>query len=133
MAQKTIKKSLALLTTLCLVVSLSLTCFVGCEKNTETDKTVAKSVSVTIVYEDKTEEKIELNTEAEFLADALVEKGIIEYDKDGYYTTVKGVTADYNKDQAWWCVTKGGEMTNEGLNTLAISDGDTYEITYTIG
>ena len=94
----------------------------------------AKSVEVTVVFNDKTEKNYELKTDAEFLADALFEKGLIteeEY-KSGYYTVIDGVTADYNVDKSWWCVTKDGEMTNVGMNELALSDGDSYEITYTI-
>lgn len=93
-----------------------------------------KNVDVTIVYKDKTEKNYELKTDAEFLADALLEKELIteeEY-KSGYYTVIDGVTADYNVDKSWWCVTKDGEMTNVGMNELALSDGDAYEITYTI-
>lgn len=97
-------------------------------------QTGSKNIDVTIVYKDKTEKNYELKTDAEFLADALFEKELIteeEY-KSGYYTVIDGVTADYNVDKSWWCVTKDGEMTNVGMNELALSDGDAYEITYTI-
>ena len=97
-------------------------------------QTGSKNIDVTIVYKDKTEKNYELKTDAEFLADAMFEKELIteeEY-KSGYYTVIDGVTADYNVDKSWWCVTKDGEMTNVGMNELALADGDAYEITYTI-
>lgn len=94
-----------------------------------------KNIDVTIVYADKETKELNINTDAEFLSDALFEKGLVteaEY-KAGYYTVIDGVTADYNVDKAWWCITKDGEMTMKGMNELAIVDGDKYEITYTIG
>lgn len=93
-----------------------------------------KNIDVTIVYADKETKELDINTDAEFLADALFEEKIIteaEY-KSGFYTEIDGVKADFNKDGAWWCVTKGGEMTSVGMNELALTDGDKYEITYTI-
>ncbi len=94
-----------------------------------------KNIDVTIVYADKTTKDLDIDTDAEFLADALFEEGIItetEY-KSGFYTEIDGVKADYNVDKAWWCVTKDGEMTMVGMNELALASGDKYEITYTVG
>ena len=94
-----------------------------------------KNIDVTIVYADKTTKELDFKTDAEFLADVLFEEGLVteeEY-KSGYYTIIDGVTADYNVDQSWWCITKDGEMTMVGMNELALADGDKYEITYTIG
>ena len=94
----------------------------------------SKTVTVTIVDNEKNSTEVVLKTDAEFLADALLEKGVIpEKDASGFYTTFNGVTADYDKDQSWWMITKDGQMTDKGLNDLAIADGDKYEITYTIG
>lgn len=92
-----------------------------------------KDITFTIVYKDKTEEVIEINTDAEFLADALVEEGIIAYEPSGLYTTIKGVTADYNVDGGWWAVYVGEEMAQVGLNELPVQDGGEYEAVYTIG
>ena len=95
----------------------------------------AKNIAVTIVYADKTEKEIEINTDAEFLADALFEKELViqeEYET-GFYTEIDGVKADYNVDQSWWCLTKDGEMTSVGMNEQPINDGDQFEITYTAG
>ena len=94
-----------------------------------------KSITVTIVSSDAKEKDYQIKTDSEYLADALHEKKLVtdeEY-KSGYYTVVDGVTADYNADKAWWCVTKDGEMTTVGMNEQTISDGDKFEITYTIG
>ena len=113
-----------------MIIAVSLTALAGCGSQVQAGE---KDISVTIVYKDETSKELSINTDAEYLADALVEEGIIEYADDGFYTTVDGVTADYSVDSGWWCVTKDGVMTTEGMNTLAIQDGDKFEITYTIG
>jgi hypothetical protein len=107
----------------------------GCNKADDSSSTAikVKEISVTIVYKDKTEKTIDIETKAEFLGDALFEKGITKEDeyKSGFYTYIDGVRADYNEDKAWWCVTKGGEMTTKGMNELTLEDGDNFEITHT--
>lgn len=114
-----------------MIIAISLSALAGCsEPQTQPGE---KDITVTIVYKDESTKVLEINTDAEYLADALADEGVIEYAEDGFYTTIDGVTADYNTDQGWWCVTKGGVMTTDGLNTLAIADGDKFEITYTIG
>lgn len=92
----------------------------------------SKTILFELVQKDGTSEEFKLSTDAEFLADALVEEKLITYAEDGYYTTINGITCDYTADQSWWCITKDGEMTNYGLNDLPITDGDHYEATYTI-
>ena len=130
---KITKKILALLLALLLVIA----CFAGCQAKKTNDKndasssqSVEVSITVDIVAEGKTK-TLNIKTDEKYLANALVDEGVIEYREDGYYTTVDGITADYNKDGAWWCVTKSGEMTMKGMNDLELSNGDKYEITYT--
>ncbi len=109
--------------------------FAGCGQKTETDsEKSAKSITVTVVYKDASQKEYNISTDAKFLSDALYEKGLVtkeEYKKDGMYTVIDGVKADYNVDKSWWCVTAGGNMTQVGMDDLEISDGDKYEITYT--
>ena len=94
----------------------------------------SKNIEVTVVYKDETSKEFKISTDAEYLGDALFEEKIVneaEY-ATGFYTEINGVKADYNLDQSWWCVTKDGEMTSVGMNEQVISDGDEFEITYTI-
>lgn len=112
-----------------MIILVSLVALAGCGAETHTGN---KDITVTIVYKDETSKDFEISTDAEFLADALVEQELIEYDESGYYTTIDGVTADFNADKSWWCLTKNGTMTTDGLNTQPIADGDVFEITYTI-
>ena len=102
------------------------------EAISQSDKQDEK-ITVKIVSKDKTEKKIELSADADSLGHALYKEGLVteeEY-KSGFYTVIDGVRADYTLDKAWWCVTKGGEMTNVGANDLEIVSGDCFEITYT--
>ena len=67
-----------------------------------------------------------------------VEKVIeIELDdeaKAGFVTTVDGVAADYNKDQAWWKLEDAsGEMTATGIGDIQLKEGDSYSFVYTVG
>ena len=49
-----------------------------------------------------------------------------------YVETVDGETADEG-NQEWWCLTKGGEMWNYGVDDTQIEDGDAFEFTLTVG
>lgn len=97
------------------------------------DKETKTKIVVTVVYKDKTEKQFEISTNAENLGDALFEKGLVneEEHKAGFYLNIDGVRADYTMDGAWWCITKDGEMTTVGANEQPITDGDSFEITYT--
>lgn len=94
-----------------------------------------KNITVTIVFADKSEKDYAIDTDAQYLADALFEEGLLkaeEYEKnDGMYTYIADERADYTLDGSWWCVTKSGEMTTVGMNELVIADGDNFEITNT--
>jgi len=91
-----------------------------------------KTINVTVVFADKSEKNYEISTDAEYLADALVEEKIIEEKSaDGLYTVIAGERADYTLDGSWWSVTKDGEMTSVGMNDQPIADGDNFEITNT--
>lgn len=93
-----------------------------------------KHFTLEIVYQDGTSKSFDLETEQEYLAGALVDAGIVPaYSEDGMYLTFDGVTADWNVDQGWWCITQDGNALNFGLNDLPVTEGIHYEATYTIG
>ena len=93
----------------------------------------SKSVTFQIVYKDGSSESFDLKTDAEFLAGALVEAGLVEYSEDGMYITINGVTADWSDDQSWWNICKNGEALMVGMNDQPIADGEHYEAVYTFG
>lgn len=126
------KKLIGILS-LILVVLIAVFAVVFISTRPETDDGL-KDIKVSVVSKDKTEKEFDIETDAEYLADALLEKEIINEDEyaSGFYTVINGEKADYNVDNSWWCVTKGGEMITVGMNEQPIADGDEFEITYTI-
>lgn len=95
------------------------------------------AVTFTVTYADGTSQECTLETEdGTLLSDALASASIISEEEAaaGFVTTVNGVTADWDKDGAWWCLTDGsGEMTPVGVNQIELHDGDSYAFTYTAG
>lgn len=78
---------------------------------------------------------VTIQTDAEFLRQALEEQDLIQGDESEFglfIKTVDGITAD-DSNQEWWCVTKGGEQVMTGVDATPIADGDHYEITLTVG
>lgn len=91
----------------------------------------AKKIDILVLHADQTERTFTYQTDAEYLADVLLEKELAEGDMGPYglfITTVDGETADESKQQ-WWCITKGGAQVNSGAEELPIADGDQFELT----
>ena len=101
----------------------------------EEETTGSKTITLTVVHGDGTSNDITVSTDAENLRDALEAEGIIAGEDSSYgmfVQTVDGETADEG-EQEWWCLTKGGEMWNYGVDDTEIADGDVYEFTLTVG
>ncbi len=94
-----------------------------------------KSVTLTVVHADGASKDIPVKSAKETLGEALVEAKVIS-GEDGpyglYVTTVDGETADQDKEQ-WWCLTRGGEGVNTGVDSTPFEDGDVFEFTFTEG
>lgn len=93
-----------------------------------------KDITVTVIHGEVSTVHA-FTTEAEFLADALLEQEIVENDQSTYglyIRTADGVTADESK-QEWWCITRDGESVTTGASELTIADGDGYELTLMVG
>ena len=94
-----------------------------------------KLIWVQVVHGDGTVKDFDLNTTQEYLGPALVEGGVVEDNQSAYglyILTADGETADEG-EQEWWCITKGGETVNTGADQTPISDGERYELTFTVG
>lgn len=93
--------------------------------------TGTKEIDIVVIHADKTENTFTYQTDAEYLAEVLLENKLAEGEAGSYglfITTVDDETADSSKQQ-WWCITKGGEQVNSGADTLPIADGDQFELT----
>lgn len=94
-----------------------------------------KQITVVVTHSDGTENTIVLNTRMENLGDALKERELVQGTQGPYglyITTVDGEWADEGKTE-WWCITKGGEELMTGADLTPISDGDQFEVTFTVG
>lgn len=101
----------------------------------EESSEAAAEATFTVVDADGNSTEIALSiTEGEKLSDALAAAGVISEEEAaaGFVTTVNGITADYNADGAWWCLTDAaGEMTTVGVADIELHNGDSYAFTYT--
>ncbi len=95
----------------------------------------SKKISAEVIFADGTSKSYDIQTDEEFLRDALEQIKLIsgtESEFGLYVTTVEGITADEAK-QEWWCFTLNGSTINTSVDTTPIKDGDHYEITLTVG
>ena len=94
-----------------------------------------KTIAFQVVHKDGSTQDFEISTTAGTLREALEAEGLIAGEESSYglyVETVDGETADEG-NQEWWCLTKGGEMWNYGVDDTEIADGDVYEFTLTVG
>ncbi len=95
-----------------------------------------KSLTVDIVHSDGTTNTVTVNTDAEYVGEALLEEGIIEgeqFELGLYITKVDGEEAVYENDGAYWAFYMDGVYATTGIDVTPIEDGVSYSIEYTIG
>lgn len=95
----------------------------------------AKALTVTVVHGDGSEKVFDVHTDAEYLEGALLENEIVEDNQTEwglFILTADGETAD-EANQEWWCITQDGQTLMTGAGETPISDGDRYELTFTVG
>ena len=103
----------------------------GCAADSE-DKAASadkKSFTVTVTYEDGTEESLSYSSDAEYLGEALIAEGLIEGEDSEfglYLKTVNGVTVDYDTDGKYWAFYINGEYASSGVDTTPIEEGAEY-------
>ena len=71
----------------------------------------------------------EIHTDKETVGEVLLDLGLIEGEEGAYglyVKTVNGITVDYDKDKAYWAFYVNGEYAVSGVDTTAITEGDTY-------
>lgn len=95
----------------------------------------SKNLTVEVIHGNGEIQNFDFRTDAETLADALVEQEIVENNQGPYglyILTADGETVN-EANQEWWCITKDGEDLMTGASDTIIADGDTYELTFTVG
>ena len=68
-----------------------------------------------------------VNSDEKTLGAALGKLNVIQ-GENGLYTTVNGVTYDYNVDHAYWAFYVNGEYAQVGMDDTEIVDGTVYKL-----
>lgn len=106
------------------------------DDNSGEESTQATPITITleVIYPDGSSKEFVIATDSsKTLRQALEGEGLIAGEEAQYGLYVKvvdGVTADYDVDQSWWSLSKGGEMLMTGVDSTPIADGDHFEFTY---
>ena len=135
---------------LCVVLIAAMALFAtGCTNNKEetpkeTEATLATQATTPAVIEkgegktafnfevtdmDGTTTKFLIKTDKEIVGEALQELGVIAGEDSTYglmVSTVNGITADYNKDKAYWAFYVNGEYAAKGVDQTEIDTSATY-------
>ena len=88
-----------------------------------------------VTMPDGTGTQINIHTEKTTVCDALLEDGLSDgtSSKSGFYiTSVNGVTADYDKDGAYWAFYIDGEYAATDVSKTKIDSNKVYSFVYTI-
>lgn len=95
----------------------------------------AKEIVVEVIVPGEENQEYTIDTEAEYLGQALKEEKLVngtEGDYGLFITEVDGRIAN-DSNQEWWCISKGGEYLYTGADETPIADGEHYELTLTVG
>lgn len=77
----------------------------------------------------------DLESDADYLGEALTEEGLIDGEISSYglfVTTVDNETVDSLKEE-WWCFKKGFDNLNTGVDQTILEDDVTYKAVFTVG
>ena len=94
----------------------------------------AKEYAVTVIHSDGGKKVFLLDTDAEFLAEALMEAELIAGEEGPYgltLITVDGEDAVWDTDNAYWCIYIGEEMATVGISAIPVYDGSAFTLEYT--
>lgn len=94
----------------------------------------SKGYTVTVIHKDGSEKIFEYRTDAEYLAEALLEEGLVSGEDSQYgltIITVDGEAAVWATDSAYWAIYVGEEAAITGASEIPVYDGSTYKLEYT--
>ena len=97
----------------------------------------SKKITIEVVNSKEESTMYELQTDAEFLEQAINEAEGLEYvGEEGPYgiqvNSVNGEAAVYEEDAAYWGFFVNGEYCNYGISEQPVNDGDAFQIIYTV-
>lgn len=119
------KKNILIVIAFVLVIAVVAAVWVFTRPDTDTGD---KTITIHVTSPEGKEETLTINTDAEYLWDAMYPDYIdgVDADYGKWVTTVNGDYADDTQGQ-YWVFTKGGEWVETSCDTTPITDGDTYE------
>ena len=94
----------------------------------------SKGYAVTVVHKDGTVKEFSYRTDEEYLAEALLEEGLVSGEEGPYgltVITVDGEAAVWDTDNAYWAIWVGEEMATTGVSEIPVYDGSTFKLEYT--
>ena len=94
----------------------------------------SKGYTVTVVHKDGTAKNFAYRTDATYLAEALLEEGLVSGEDSQYgltIITVDGEAAVWETDNAYWAIWIGEEMAMTGASETPVYDGSTFKLEYT--
>jgi len=133
MKQRQINSLLSLLS----VVMIAVVTFTGCTEDKPTPESGQNTqVSFTVEVTDSqgTVTLFSFTTTEATVGAALLAEGFIEGEVGAFglmVSHVNGVRADYTEDGAWWKVKINGEDAMVGVDSIPVTEGDTYAFIYT--
>ncbi len=97
----------------------------------------AKEVTISVIDDKGAQTDYDVHTDAEYLAEVFDEiDGLTVEGTAGdyglYINTVNGVTADYEKDGAYWSIYVNDEYGQYGADTQPVADGDSFKLAYEV-
>lgn len=97
----------------------------------------SKAVTIEVINSEEKSTMYELQTDAQFLQQAMDEAEGLEYvGEEGPYgiqvKSVNGEEAVYETDAAYWGFFVNGEYCNYGISEQPVEDGDAFQIVYTV-
>ena len=125
------KKLVIAAAALVLVVALMAGIWMATRPETQTG---SKAYTVAVVHKDGAEKTFEYRTDAEYLAEALLEEGLVSGEEGPYgltIITVDGEAAVWDKDQAFWAIWVDGEEAVTGASEIPVYDGSSFKLEYT--
>ena len=96
----------------------------------------SKTFTVKVVHGDGSEKTFTYQTDAEYLGEVLVEKGLIVGHSDTfglYIDTVDGEDAIWDVDGSYWALYVGEDYAMQGIDQTPIADGDAFSLVRTVG
>ena len=120
------------------VIAAAVLLFVVWMTNRPKPSAGAKNVIVEVKDDQEAVKKYEVNTDAEYLSgvmDELKAKGDFTYEASVseygmFITSINGLAADYEKDQAYWAIYVNGDYGQYVADQQPVTDKDTYSFVY---